>query len=229
MAEIIEISVFKIISIITGILSLVLAWTSVSFQGEIFLMTINISADYNFIGYVTRMKLGTTVEWYPGGYSLTLLTVFGLFYLIGFLLTLINIKIDEKELYITVGKIGLLFVIIGFFGYVFSFLGLFYQNLLIIDEEIYSLYTFFELNFIFNAGFYFAIVSLIMILFELFLKNQRYVIIKHSIPQEPLGAREIIVRGRRKENLEGIPCPFCGAKISFESAKFCLECGASLR
>ena len=48
-------------------------------------------------------------------------------------------------------------------------------------------------------------------------------VFKHSKPQKPLGAREIIVREKRKENLEGIPCPFCGAKITFESAKFCLE------
>ena len=229
MAEIIEISIFKIITIVTGILSLVLTWTTISLQGEVGLFTINASGDYNFIGYILRMNLGSLNLENPGEYKMTLLTLFGVLYLIGFLLTLMNVKIDNKDTLKFLGGLGLFLVIIGIFGYIFAFLDLFYKNKLLIDEDVSSLYTNYSFDFFFNAGFYFAIGTLIMILFEFFFKNQRYLIIKHSKPQETLGAREIIVREKRKENLEGIPCPFCGTKISFKSAKFCLKCGASLR
>ena len=106
MTEIIEISIFKILTIITGILSLVLAWTTISLQGEVGLFTINASGDYNFIGYLTRMNLGSLNLENPGEYKITLLTLFGVLYLIGFLLTLMNVKIDNKDTLKVLGGLG---------------------------------------------------------------------------------------------------------------------------
>lgn len=177
MAKIIEISVFRIISIHTGIFSLVFTWVRLSFEGVLYVTPLSINADYNFIGYITRMNLEALNMTGPGVIKMTLLTLFGVVYLIGFLLTLTNIRIDKKDTYKILGKIGLVFVSIGIFGYLFALPFLFHQNQLIFGEYILSLYPTWYLYFYFKAGFYFAIVTLILIIFDLFFKYQKYFLI----------------------------------------------------
>ncbi|KKN32630.1 hypothetical protein LCGC14_0811810 [marine sediment metagenome] len=180
MVKILEISVFKIISIHTGIFSLILAWFTLSFEGVIGVSTKSISADYNFIGYLTRMDLEALDMRGPEVIKMTLLTLFGIVYIIGFLLTLVNIKVDKKDDFKILGYIGLVIVSIGIIGYVLALPFLLYQNQLIFGEDILSLYPAWDLIFKFNAGFFLAIATLILIIFELFFKYQIYFLISLS-------------------------------------------------
>ena len=227
MGKIIEISVFKIATIITGILSLVFAWATIVFQGVIGLFTINASGDYNFIGYLTRMNLGSLILENPGVYQITLLTLFGVLYLIGFLLTLMNVKIDNKDTLKVLGGLGLLLIIIGIFGYIFTFLDLFYKNKLLIDEDVSSLYTNYSFDFFFNAGFYLAIGTIIFISLELFYKNQRYIQFSLAKSQNIHKTRRKIINGTNKKNIVKF-CGLCGAKNPIKTGTFCYKCGAAL-
>lgn len=176
MTKLIEISVFKIISIHTGIFSIIFTWLRLSFEGVLYVTPLSISVDYNYIGYITRMNL-EALDMTPPNIKMTILFLFGTLYLIGFLLTLTDIKIDRKDPFKILGKIGLLLVSIGIFGYIFSLRFLFYQNQLIFEENLISRYPAWDLYFRFKAGFYFAIATLIIVTLDLFCKYQKYLII----------------------------------------------------
>lgn len=228
MAKIVEISIFKILIIITGILSLILAWTTISFQGDAGLYTIRSSADYNFIGYIIRMNLGFLNLDNPGEYKISILTLFGILYLIGFLFTLINVRIDKKDNLKVLGGIGVIFVIIGFLGYTFAFLELFFNSKLLIEEDLSSLYLNHSYEFFFNAGFYLAIATIIFIALELFYKNQHYIQFNLVKSQRVPEIRQVVIKNDKKKVIEANYCEECGAKILFKTGKFCYKCGASL-
>ncbi|MHA1248650.1 MAG: hypothetical protein ACTSRP_01530 [Candidatus Helarchaeota archaeon] len=107
----VEISLFKIIYIVTGILSLLFPW----------LIFFNRSPDSDFylIYYFNFLGMGEIPAIF--GFQINLLlnfsAIFGCVYLYGFIIGLLNVRIDGASPYKKFGRISVLLMLIGILGY----------------------------------------------------------------------------------------------------------------
>ncbi|MHA1488557.1 MAG: hypothetical protein ACTSRI_02745 [Promethearchaeota archaeon] len=171
MVEKIEISVFKMFIAIGGILSMVFFWAFVIIKETVLGWTFTIDAEYNFLGQVAEYSMGL-ISGEITDQVLNILVPFGICYLIGFFLVLINIKFDGKQVSKSIELLGIGLIFLGIIGYAATFL-------IKIDEayreiQNLALYSFIkiDINYGFGPGFYIAIVVGLLAITELAFENE---------------------------------------------------------
>ncbi|MHA1488555.1 MAG: hypothetical protein ACTSRI_02735 [Promethearchaeota archaeon] len=161
MVEKIEISVFKIFIAIGSILSMFFIWafvivttTYIDFLGDEWIFTTK--GEYDFLG---NGKIeGQTIDTF----------LFGVCYIIGFFLVLINIKFDGKLFSKNIEILGIGLIFLGIIGYATSFL-------MVIDnlnrKNIPDITI--DINYGFDFGFYMAIIVGLFAITELACENKK--------------------------------------------------------
>lgn len=214
----IEITYIKIIYIIAGIVSFVMPWMLIIATATVLGVSVSISAYYNFMGMVTEAYLGA-IRIDTSGQEVNELYGCGLAYLIGYILCLINVKIDGYEKYKHLGRWGIIFIFLGIAGYFFFFMLNVQNAMMELESDPSTAYADYNIIFYPLAGMYAAIVCFILAYIEVYNKNLKYIMIYNSeaglAAHAPGATRSRAIRY----------CEYCGFKITNPEAVFCFKCG----
>lgn len=238
MVEKIEISVFKIFIAIGGILSMIFFWAFVIIKETVFGWTFTIEAEYNFLGQVVAEYSIGLISGEITDQVSNILTPFGICYLIGFFLVLMNIKFDGKQVSKNLELLGIGLIFFGIIGYAMTFLIKINEAYNEIRNLQFSSFIKIEIDYGFGPGFYIAIVVGLLAITELSFENIYHFVLDLSKTKE---GGKIIVRPSmsitqptqamqpREKSLIFKYCPFCAYKILYRNSNFCSNCGQELK
>lgn len=233
MVDTIEISPFKIGYVLLGLISFFLPWARIIASASYLFVSVTVTAEYNFLGDVTRVTIGA-LEVDTSKYQRENdFTLYGALYLIGFLVTLIVMKIDQDIYLLVLDVAGLFLMIGGLSGYV-SVLNDFMRE--ISRYSLYTPYASIDYESEMCIGFYCAVITIILVVLELIsIQSFSFKIdISHPLGtattmrmQSPSHQAQSSPRGVSQESppSKRYPfCPKCGTKRP-ETAQFCPRCG----
>jgi len=221
----IEISYLKIISIICGILSITLPWMYINITATVGYFSIGVTAYYNLFGVVTEAYLGSIRLDTSEVQVENNLVLFGVLYLMGFLLSLSNVRIDNEDKNESLAKLGALFMIIGIIGYLAVFYGQVYESEMQIASDPSPGNV--EISCYPYTGMYAAFICTFLVIAEFYGESIGVFTISHSsglkqnVPTlQPQTSPNTLVSYNHRKRF----CTYCGKPLT-QNAKYCESCG----
>lgn len=118
----IEFNLLKLFFLISGVLSLFLAWNrifvDIIYQGE----ELTLSFDFNVFGNIVRIslrELAIEADYFSGIYFSEFLLP-GLLYLTGFVMSSVQLKINDSQKNVTIGNLGIIVMSVAVVLYVYQ-------------------------------------------------------------------------------------------------------------
>lgn len=216
-----------------GIISFFLPWARIILSASYLFVSVTVTAEYNFLGDVTRVTIGA-LEVDTSRYQRENdFTLYGVLYLIGFLITLIVMKIDQEIYLLVLDVVGIFLMIGGLSGYVSVLINLMRE---ISRYSLYVPYASVNCRSEIGIGFYCAVITILLVVFELISMQAFSFKIDLSRPLGTAPTVRMHSPSYHAQTFHSRPhqeihpskrypfCPKCGTKRP-EIAQFCPRCG----